>query len=78
MAEQSRLPGPVDKHVANKINERRKAQNVPLRALGDCLGVSYQQAKKFTTGHSRIASGQLYEIGRLLGVKPGWFFEGLP
>jgi transcriptional regulator with XRE-family HTH domain len=44
-------------------------------ALGDALGVTFQQIQKYEKGHNRIGAGRLFQIARLLGVPVGYFFE---
>ncbi len=45
--------------------------------LADTLGLSYQQVQKYETGANRIAANKLFDISRIMGVTPGYFFEGL-
>jgi transcriptional regulator with XRE-family HTH domain len=45
--------------------------------LAGRLGLSYQQVQKYETGANRIAANKLFDISRILGVAPGYFFEGL-
>ena len=39
------------------------------------IGVTLQQASKYESGASRVASGRLYYIAQALGVGVGYFFE---
>ena len=45
--------------------------------MADLIGVTYQQAHKYERGINRISAGRLYEIGHVLGVMVGYFYEGL-
>jgi transcriptional regulator with XRE-family HTH domain len=45
--------------------------------LADKLGLSYQQVQKYETGANRIAPDKLFDISRIFGVTPGYFFERL-
>jgi transcriptional regulator with XRE-family HTH domain len=44
-------------------------------ALGEKLGVTFQQIQKYEKGHNRIGAGRLYQVARTLGVPVGYFFE---
>lgn len=43
--------------------------------LGGELGVSFQQIQKYERGTNRIGSSRLFEISKVLGVAPNYFFE---
>jgi transcriptional regulator with XRE-family HTH domain len=45
--------------------------------LGELLGLTFQQVQKYEKGVNRIAAGRLFEIGRILGVSVGFFYEGV-
>lgn len=47
-------------------------------ALGDALGLTFQQLQKYERGANRISSSRLYELGQVLEVPVSYFFEGLP
>jgi transcriptional regulator with XRE-family HTH domain len=45
--------------------------------LAELIGVTYQQAHKYEKDINRVAAGRLYEVARVLGVDPGYFYEGV-
>ncbi len=45
--------------------------------LAELIGVTYQQAHKYERGINRVSAGRLYEIGRVLSVPVGYFYEGI-
>ena len=47
-------------------------------ALGDKIGVSFQQVQKYEKGLNRIGAGRLIQIGRVLRVPVISLFEGVP
>jgi transcriptional regulator with XRE-family HTH domain len=51
---------------------------VTQQQLGVSIGVSFQQIQKYEKGQNRIGAGRLREVARVLGVSPGYFFEGSP
>lgn len=67
----------VDRHVGNRILERRMVQGLSLQQLSAMIGVTYQQAHKYERGLNRITAGRLYDIAQALAVPIAWFFEGL-
>ena len=67
----------VDRHVGNRILERRMTLGFSLQQLAMLIGVTYQQAHKYERGLNRITAGRLYDISQALGVPVAWFFDGL-
>jgi len=47
-------------------------------ALGNALGLTFQQLQKYERGANRISSSRLYELSQVLEVPVSYFFEGLP
>ena len=67
----------VDRHVGARMRERRLALGLTQQQAGELVGVTSQQAHKYETGVNRISAGRLFAIAQVLGVEPGYFFEGL-
>jgi transcriptional regulator with XRE-family HTH domain len=67
----------ADRHVGNRIRERRVMLGLSQQQLAVMVGVTYQQAHKYERGLNRISAGRLYEIAQVLAVPVSWFFEGL-
>lgn len=67
----------ADRHVGNRIRERRVMLGLSQQQLAQMIGVTYQQAHKYERGLNRISAGRLFEIAQVLGVPISWFFEGL-
>jgi transcriptional regulator with XRE-family HTH domain len=67
----------ADRHVGNRIRERRVMLGLSQQQLAQMIGVTYQQAHKYERGLNRISAGRLYEIAQVLNVPVSWFFEGL-
>jgi transcriptional regulator with XRE-family HTH domain len=70
-------PQDIDRHVGNRMRERRIMLGLTQQQMADLIGVTYQQAHKYEKGINRIAAGRLYNVARALGVEVGFFFEGL-
>src|SRR5689334_20898457 len=67
----------ADRHVGARVRERRVMLGLTQQQLAELIGCTYQQAHKYEKGINRIAAGRLHVIARVLGVEPGYFFEGL-
>jgi transcriptional regulator with XRE-family HTH domain len=68
----------VDEHVGARVRVRRKLLGMSQTALGDALGIAFQQVQKYERGSNRISASTLFAISRVLGVPVSYFFEGLP
>ena len=69
--------GDADRHVGQRIRERRVMLGLSQQQMADMIGVTYQQAHKYERGINRISAGRLFEIAQVLGVPVSFFFEGL-
>ena len=67
----------VDRHVGDRMRQRRIMLGLTQQQLADLIGVTYQQAHKYERGINRIAGGRLYTIAQALGVEVAFFFEGI-
>jgi transcriptional regulator with XRE-family HTH domain len=67
----------VDRHIGERLRQRRVMNGFTQQTMADLIGVTYQQAHKYESGLNRIAAGRLYVIAQVLGVEVGYFFEGL-
>src|SRR3546814_4425511 len=67
----------IDRHVGQRIRERRTMLGLSQQQLAEQIGVTYQQAHKYERGINRVAAGRLYIVASALGVEVGFFYEGL-
>jgi transcriptional regulator with XRE-family HTH domain len=44
-------------------------------ALGDAMGISFQQLQKYEAGSNRTSASRLYELSKLLDVDISYFFD---
>ena len=70
-------PDPIDLAVGLRIRALRKEAGMSQTALGDALGVSFQQIQKYERGANRVSASKLYEIARALQTSVAYFFDGL-
>ncbi len=68
----------VDKHVGNRIRERRRELHISQQDISDILGISYQQLQKYENGNNRISAGRMFLLAHILKVEVGYFYQGLP
>ena len=81
LAVRAQLPSQVlgvDQHVGHRVRLRRKILGLSQTALGDALGVAFQQVRKYERGANRISASTLYRLARVLEVDVSFFFEDLP
>ena len=70
-------PDPVDIHVGARVRERRRSLDMSQTALGECLGLTFQQIQKYERGANRISASKLWALSNFFKVPIEWFFEGL-
>ena len=68
---------PVDVHVGSRIRQRRTLHGMSQTALGDSLGISFQQVQKYERGANRVGSSRLFEISCIFDVPISFFFEDM-
>ncbi len=74
----SKTPDPVDVHVGARLRYRRMLIGKSQEALGEELGLTFQQIQKYEKGQNRIGASRLYYLARALDVPVDFFFEALP
>lgn len=68
----------INQMLGKRLKEIRKSYNMTQQALGEHLGVSFQQIQKYEKGTSAMRVETLYEICEYLGVHPGFFMYAIP
>jgi transcriptional regulator with XRE-family HTH domain len=68
----------IDRHVGLRIRARRRQLNISQQALGERIGVTFQQIQKYELAANRVSASALYAIAEALQVRVSWFFGGLP
>ncbi len=69
---------PTDKHVGVRVRTRRLMLDMSQTALGDALGLTFQQVQKYEKGTNRIGASRLQHISQILQVPVEFFFQGGP
>ncbi|MBM3580077.1 MAG: helix-turn-helix transcriptional regulator [Alphaproteobacteria bacterium] len=65
---------PIDKHIAKKLRQLRRAAGITQDELGKLAGVSFQQVQKYERAQNRISSSKLFEFSQLLKQPISVFF----
>jgi transcriptional regulator with XRE-family HTH domain len=69
-------PQPIDRHVGARIRHKRMMLGISQEALGDALGVTFQQVQKYEKGMNRVGASRLQAIANFLEVPVSYFFDG--
>jgi len=65
---------PVDLLVGQRVRAYRLARRMSQSALGEKVGVTFQQIQKYERGTNRIGSSRLKRVATVLGVEIGALF----
>ncbi|MCJ2087248.1 helix-turn-helix domain-containing protein [Methylobacterium sp. E-005] len=65
----------ADRTIGGRVAALRAAQGLSQTALGEAIGVSFQQVQKYEKGCNRISAGRLQTIADLLKVPVEAFFD---
>jgi len=60
----------IDVKVGARIRSRRKILGISQSALGERLGITFQQIQKYEKGTNRVGASRLVGIANLLGTTP--------
>ncbi len=71
-------PRPVDVHVGAWVRQRRTMLGMSQIALGDVLGLTFQQVQRYENATNRIAASRLYDLSQALDVPVQYFIEEMP
>ncbi len=72
------IPSPVDVHVGARLRQRRTLLGMSQTALGDAIGLTFQQMQKYEKGTNRISASRLFDLSRVFDVPVEFFFEQMP
>jgi transcriptional regulator with XRE-family HTH domain len=66
-----------DETVARNLRHFRIVRGMSQTALGDAVGVTFQQIQKYEKGTNAVAPGRLRQMCEVLGVTPAEMFGKL-
>ncbi len=64
-----------DRSIGSRIAAYRSAQGLSQTALGQALGITFQQVQKYEKGRNRVGAARLQAIADFLGVPISTFFD---
>ncbi len=67
-------PLPTDIYVGSRIRLQRTFVQMTQTALGERLGVTFQQIQKYENGKNRVSPSKLHQIGQIFQVPISFFF----
>ncbi len=70
-------PNFIDISIGKRIRHRRISMGLSQKALGNTLGVSFQQIQKYEKGLNRVSAKCLLEIAQKLQVPISFFYADL-
>ena len=70
-------PDPIDIHVGSRLRLLRTMLRMSQEKLAAELGLTFQQVQKYERAANRISASRLYHLCRILGVRVGFFYDGL-
>ncbi len=76
VAEKESAPHPVDIYVGKRLRMRRTILGMSQEAVGNAIGVTFQQIQKYERGINRMGASRLYDFSRVLGIPVSFFFDG--
>jgi DNA-binding XRE family transcriptional regulator len=63
-----------DAEVGRRVRTQRLSKGLSQTALGQMIGVTFQQVQKYENGINRIGAGRLSRIAEVLDVPVSYFF----
>src|SRR5580658_787222 len=76
-AETEELSQTINFHVGQRIRALRQNKRKTQREMGEILGMTYQQIRKYETGTNVISMGKLWILATYFNLRISYFFEGL-
>ena len=64
------VPDPIDLEVGARLRAIRRRKGMNQAALGQALGLTFQQVQKYETGANRISASMLVRCARVLEIHP--------
>ena len=58
----------MDRVIGRRIRAARESAGLGQVALGEAIGIAFQQVQKYENGKNRVTAARLFEICRVLKV----------
>ena len=70
-------PSPIDVHVGARVRLRRTLLGLSQSALGEAIGLTFQQVQKYERGMNRVSASKLWQLSSVLDVPVSYFFDDM-
>jgi transcriptional regulator with XRE-family HTH domain len=70
-------PHPIDLHVGSRMRLRRVMMGLSQQALGQMVGLTFQQIQKYEKGNNRVSASTLHQVAEALDVPISFFFDDM-
>jgi transcriptional regulator with XRE-family HTH domain len=70
-----KTPNPIDIDVGDKLRRLRLLLGLTQLAVGEGIGVSFQQMQKYETGTNRISASRLQQFSDFFQIPISYFFR---
>ena len=81
-ASRGRMPdggaNPIDVHIGARVRLRRTLMGMSQEALGEVLGITFQQVQKYERGANRVSASRMFDLSRALNVPVSFFYDDMP
>lgn len=66
---------PIDKHVGERLRNKRLEAGLSQEELGKAVGLTFQQIQKYERAYNRVSASKLHDFAKYLGVSISYFFD---
>ncbi|MEC9268250.1 MAG: helix-turn-helix transcriptional regulator [Pseudomonadota bacterium] len=74
----ARQPTDIDRHIGGNLKRLRRQRRMTQVELGEAVGLSFKQIRKYESGENRISAGVLFLAADTLKARIEDFYAGLP
>lgn len=67
----------IDEAIGARIKARRRRAGLSHADVANALRISTDQIMRHENGTGPLKVSRLFKVAKVLGVKPGYFFEGI-
>lgn len=67
----------IDSLIGKRLRLQRTLCSVTQEALGDAVGVTFQQIQKYEKGSNRVSASMLWRLAQYLEVGVDYFFDDI-
>src|ERR1700682_6327022 len=70
-------PDPIDVQVGSRVRLRRNMLGLSQEKLGEAIGLTFQQIRKYERGANRMGASRLHDLSHVLDVPVSFFFDDM-